>query len=454
MYPANALSLFCAAALLLSFPLSAADGPPTYYGRVAKIFRERCAGCHGGDEPKSKLNLETLDGLKAGGKKGAPIVPGKPDESLLLRLITGAAKPVMPPKKEGPLAAEEVETIRAWILAGCPAGEPVAEAKPYSRPLEAPVYARPGAVTALAYSTDGDRLFVAGYREVLVHRAEAAGDGERGAYPEARLLGEAEQIHVLQISPDGRLLLAAGGCPSRFGELQLWDVAASRLARFVRLGKDVLYAAAFSSSGDRIAVGGTDRTVRVIETSSGKEVMSSELHSDWILGVAFGADDSRIVSGGRDKTVKISAAVGGEFLQNLSTLDGPVFRVLARPASSHFLAAGESHKPALYDAKDLKRLREYEDQPGAVLAASFSADGKLLALGGSATEVRVYQTDDGKRTRSLKVPEGWTYALTFRPDGARLAAAGYDGRVRILDVAEGKEARAFVPFPIGKFREF
>jgi len=458
----NASSHFSAGALLSAFallgPLSAADRPPTYHGAIAKVFRERCVACHGGEEPKSKLSLEALDSVKAGGKKGAAIVPGKPGESLLFKLITGAAKPAMPPKKEGPLAAEEVEVIRAWIEAGCPEGEPVAEPKPYSRRLEPPTYARPGSVTALAYGADGERLFVAGYREILVHRAEAAPDaagrGERGVYPEARLLGEAEQIHVLQTAPGGGLLLAAGGSPSRFGELQLWDVAAGKLVRFLRLGRDVIYAASFSSNGERIAVGGTDRRVRVIETASGKELISSEVHSDWILGVAFGAEDSRIASAGRDKTVKISAAASGEFLQNLSTLEGPVFRLIARPGSNHFLAAGESNKPALYDAKDLKRVREFEDQPGAVLAAAFSADGKLLALGGSGGEVRVYRTDDGNRAQSSNVPEGWTYALAFRPDGERIAAAGYDGCVRILGVKDGKEARAFLPFPIGIFRKF
>jgi mono/diheme cytochrome c family protein len=186
-------ALFAAASLVATVSLSA--GEPTFYQNVQPILQKSCVGCHGGDSPKGKLSLESLESLQVGGKKGPPVVPGKAEESLLYLLASRKKKPAMPPKAEDSLAAADIDVIRAWIDAGAPPGEPKVEAAPYSRPLLPPIYQRPPLISALAYSTDGRRLFVAGYREILVVDAEP--DSPQGASPRARLVGEAERLNAL-----------------------------------------------------------------------------------------------------------------------------------------------------------------------------------------------------------------------------------------------------------------
>jgi WD40 repeat protein len=102
----------------------------------------------------------------------------------------------------------------------------------------------------------------------------------------------------------------------------------------------------------------------------------------------------------------------------------------------------------------MKQVKELEAQPGSILAAAFSADGKLVLVGGASDEVRVYEADKGTRKQVLKAPGGWIYAAAFRPDGERIAVAGYDGLVRIFELKEGKEVRAFPAAPIGRVRRF
>lgn len=419
-------------------------GTVTFYQHVEPIFRKSCTGCHGGESPKGKLSLESFEGLQAGGKKGVAVVPGKAGESLLYLLASGQEKPKMPPKDAEPLTAPEVELVRLWIEGGARPGERVSEPTPYSRVLSPPTYGRPPVVTALAYSADGTRLFVAGYHEILVHDA----DSPVGSTPAARFVGEAERLNVLVLDPGGRLLAAAGGSPARFGELQLWNAAEGKLERFVRMGSDTLFAAAFSPDGARLAVGGPDRSIHVIETATGKEVYASEVHSDWIFGIAFTADGSRIVSGGRDKTLKASDAADGKFLSTLETFNESVLSIAGRPGTRFVLAAGEGRTPVLFDAVEGKEVRKYEGHPGAILATAFSKDGKLLAVAGVAGEVRVHEAENGSRKATLGGGKEWTYALAFRPDGARLAAAGYDGIVRVYGLPEGKEIVSFVPVPV------
>ena len=72
------------------------------YAAVDAIFNEHCVDCHGSVEPEGKFVLEDFDSLMKGGEIGAAIVPGKSDESLLVKMIQGrfekdGKKKIMPP---------------------------------------------------------------------------------------------------------------------------------------------------------------------------------------------------------------------------------------------------------------------------------------------------------------------------------------------------------------------
>jgi hypothetical protein len=103
---------------LLSFgftvanPVSAED-TPDFTRDVLPILQNRCLECHSTSGHSGGLDLEV--GLIHGGHSGAVIVPGQPDESLLLQLVAAGT---MPPEKSSRVPATEVETLRNWIAAG------------------------------------------------------------------------------------------------------------------------------------------------------------------------------------------------------------------------------------------------------------------------------------------------------------------------------------------------
>src|SRR5689334_18553353 len=77
--------------------------------QATAILEQRCLKCHNASAKMSGLSLETSGDARAGGLHGPAIVPGKPEESLLLRMITGD-KPRMP-MQSAPLSAAEVAEI-------------------------------------------------------------------------------------------------------------------------------------------------------------------------------------------------------------------------------------------------------------------------------------------------------------------------------------------------------
>ncbi|MEO1978992.1 MAG: c-type cytochrome domain-containing protein, partial [Fuerstiella sp.] len=55
--------------------------------KIRPVLVDRCIECHSGDEPESGLNLESRDGLLHGGELGTAILPGKPEQSLLISAL-------------------------------------------------------------------------------------------------------------------------------------------------------------------------------------------------------------------------------------------------------------------------------------------------------------------------------------------------------------------------------
>src|SRR6266852_6857310 len=90
----------------------------SYARQIHPILADNCFECHSSDDHKSGLDLTIVSNLLKGGKKAGPaIVPGKPDESPLIRYVLGLRQPQMP-KGEAALSEQDVHLLRSWIFAG------------------------------------------------------------------------------------------------------------------------------------------------------------------------------------------------------------------------------------------------------------------------------------------------------------------------------------------------
>ena len=410
----------------------------SYYNDVRPILQKSCAGCHQPGNPMSGLALTEYPAIVKGGTKhGAAVNPGAAEESPLLRYVTGALEPRMPMGGE-PLPEADVAVLKAWIAEGALDDTPAEDRAPQI-PSEPFSYAQPPVVTGMAFSPDGELLAVGGYREVLLHKADGSGIA-------ARLLGRSDKVSSVAFTQDGARLVAVGGAPAKFGEVQVWDVAKRELERSVLVGADTLFGGAVSPDGKRVVVGLPDKTVRVIDLDSGEELFKASHHEDWVLDTAFGIDGRRIVTVGRDRAAKLADASTGAFLENVNLLRDMLYAVERHPRRDQVLIGGEDRVPYLYlmdrpralkIADDQTLVRKFDEQNGRIHAVAFSADGGRIAVGGMAPEATVYETDTGELVAKCETGPG-VFVLSFSPDGKRLAAAGFDGKLRFFDTGTGE----------------
>ena len=113
-------TLLTAACAALFAGSAAAAPPPVDFAReVRPILSTQCFQCHGPDEKarKAKLRLDLRDeALKSG-----TIVPGKPDESEVVKRVCSTDPDVrMPPEKlkKPALTADQIATLKRWIAEG------------------------------------------------------------------------------------------------------------------------------------------------------------------------------------------------------------------------------------------------------------------------------------------------------------------------------------------------
>jgi hypothetical protein len=119
--------LAAAGLAITAAPCAAADAPSASADDLFEIDARpllvaHCIRCHNETKQEAGLNLATQAGILAGGESGPAIVPGKPEESLLLEAIRYESLE-MPPT--GKLDDAVIAGIERWVAAGAPWPEAV-----------------------------------------------------------------------------------------------------------------------------------------------------------------------------------------------------------------------------------------------------------------------------------------------------------------------------------------
>ncbi len=108
------------ASILPTLPIQAASAAPVDFLReVRPIFEQHCYSCHGEEKQKSGLRLDVKQSALHEGDHHSPnILPGKSDDSPLLRFVRGMEEDMLMPPKGARLSAGEIATLERWIAEG------------------------------------------------------------------------------------------------------------------------------------------------------------------------------------------------------------------------------------------------------------------------------------------------------------------------------------------------
>ncbi|MCP4787358.1 MAG: hypothetical protein GY903_01435 [Fuerstiella sp.] len=118
--------------------------PVSFEQEVAPIIKDKCLRCHGEDQPRANLRMDTYANMGRGGRSGPLLLPRNPRRSLIMARLTADAEDRMP-QGEAQLSDDEIGIIGRWIGGGAafdgedvtaPIGQSTMEKKPDKPPVK------------------------------------------------------------------------------------------------------------------------------------------------------------------------------------------------------------------------------------------------------------------------------------------------------------------------------
>ena len=195
----------------------------------------------------------------------------------------------------------------------------------------------------------------------------------------------------------------------------------------------------FSPDGRRLATASWDKTAKIWDAETGKELMTLSGHTNAVNSVVFSPDGRRLATASTDKTAKIWDAETGKELMTLSGHRNAVNSVAFSPDGRRLATASTDATAKIWNAETGEELMTLSGHTNAVNSVAFSTDGRCLASASTDTTAKIWNAETGKELMTLRGHAEWVKSVAFSPDGRRLATASVDRTAKIWDPQTGKE---------------
>jgi WD40 repeat protein/serine/threonine protein kinase len=220
-------------------------------------------------------------------------------------------------------------------------------------------------------------------------------------------------------------------------------------AKQIFLGhKGTIWSVTFSPDGKRIVTSSEDKTAKVWDAESGRELLALKGHTCPVRSVALSPDGNRILTGagapGLPGEAKVWDAATGQELHSLKGITNEVWTVAFGPDSKRIVTGagnrlGSPGEAKVWDAMTGRELVALKGIAGCVGGVAFSPDGKRIVVGGWDIKVKVCDAATGQELRDLKGHAARVWTVAFSPDSKRIVTGSADQTARVWDAETGEE---------------
>ena len=446
--------LACTSFVLLT---SVASAQTNFKDHVLPVFKNHCLECHNPEQKKAGLDLSTFPSVLAGSSGGKVVKAGLSDSSPLFMAVDHHKDYVPMPFEKDKLGDKELVVIRNWITEGLvdgPGGKsrlremPIQSTGKTLRPAEpafpddwqtiplANTAAKPP-VIAMDVSPWCNLVAASGHGQVLlfgspIFQSELSHVGT--------LSFDEGDVHCLRFSPDGKLLLVAGGSGADSGRAVLYDVKTGKKLGGFGEEFDIILSADISVSNKLIAIGTPTKMVKIFSVKTGKLLHQIKKHTDWVTALRFSPDGTQLASGDRNGGIHVWEPDSAGIIFSLREHKLKITALRWRLDGKLLGSASEDGKVILWDMNDGWATRSisahvadaksrYSRRTG-VMAMAFFQDGGFVTAGRD----RIIQLWNSNGTPKVKGVANAALPLTVGVDalGENVFVGDFAGIIRVL----------------------
>ena len=220
-------------------------------------------------------------------------------------------------------------------------------------------------------------------------------------------------VSCVAFSPDGSYIVSGSQ-----DTVQIWRTSTGKFVRLLKGHSMDVTCAAFSPCGNLIVSGSKDKSVRIWNVAKDEPELVLDGHSNWVMCVAFSSDGSYVVSGSWDNAVRIwnTATWAGRVLEGHS--DWVRAAAFSRD-SGRVVSASDDGTVRIWSVATGDVECVLQEDRDLVICVAFLPDDNRVVYGGRSSIIRIW--DPTTDTVSIQLP-----------GESRINPLGH-GRFQILD---------------------
>ena len=219
---------------------------------------------------------------------------------------------------------------------------------------------------------------------------------------------------------------------------------------------------ATSPDSNYVATGSRDKSAKLWELGTGREVRSFLGHDFSVTALGFTRDGKTLVTGSNDKTIKLWDVSTGEELASI-VVNYRVTSIAIDPTSRYAFVGGYQTEyvgkayawddsVVVIDLKSKRPVKKISADPDKGLGygtdVAISPDGNFLAVGEDNRVAKVYRTSDWKQVYKFEFTEGTCGGcgtkVTFSPDGKLLYMLSHNGPLKKYRMSDGTLVKTYI----------
>ena len=247
--------------------------------------------------------------------------------------------------------------------------------------------------------------------------------------------GHTHAVKGVAVMPDGKHAISASSDKT----LRIWDIDTGKQVRILEGHAKLVNAIALTEDGRRAISASGDRTLRIWNIDTGKQVRTLEGHTDWVMSVDLMPDNRYAISASYDGSLKIWDIETGEHQRTLEGHIDSVNAVAVIPDGRRAISASKDHTLKVWDIETGNQLGTLEGHIDSVNAVAVISDGRRAISASKDHTLKVWDIEAEKELQILEDHTGSIWAVAVTPDGKHIISASEDKTLKIWDLGTVKQ---------------